>query len=62
MENKFFNIDELMIEYGEMTSFDFASNNYLRTCNVDKTPQYAHQPYTFKYGQYDVLDMLAAMQ
>lgn len=29
MEDKFFDVDEAMIEYSEMTSFDFSSGSYL---------------------------------
>lgn len=58
MEDKFFNIDEEMIEYSEMTSFDFASDNYLTVSSKRIDSKYSNQPYTFKYGNYDVLDML----
>lgn len=29
MDDKYFNVDEAMIEYSEMTSFDFNSGSYL---------------------------------
>lgn len=59
MEDKFFDIDEMMIDYSEMTSFDFNSGRYL-ACSEQKelSEEYFHQPYTFKYGNFDVLDML----
>lgn len=56
MEDKYFDIDEMMVDYAEMTSFDFSSGNFLAT-----TEEYSHQPYTFKYGNYDVVDMLKSM-
>lgn len=56
MEDKFFDIDEMMVDYAEMTSFDFNSPGYLA-----RSTEYSHQPYTFKYGNYDVLDMLKGM-
>jgi len=61
MEDKFFDIDEMMVDYAEMTSFDFNSTNYSQY-SAQKGPQeYLNQPYTFKYGNYDVLDMLKSM-
>lgn len=59
MENdKFFNVDEAMVEYSEMTSFDFKSGSYLA---VSGEKEYLKQPYTFKYGNFDALDMLKSM-
>lgn len=62
MEDKYFDIDEMMIDYSEMTSFDFNSGSYL-ACTKEKegTEEYSRQPYTFKYGNFDVLDMLKSM-
>jgi hypothetical protein len=59
MGNEYFNVDEAMIEYSEMTSFDFNSGSYLACQNLNE--EYSHQPYTFKYGNFDVLDMLKSM-
>ncbi|MFA7658331.1 MAG: hypothetical protein WCY19_02750 [Candidatus Gastranaerophilaceae bacterium] len=62
MEDKFFDIDEMMVDYSEMTSFDFNSGSYLAVSGEKLGSQeYSHQPYTFKYGNYDVLDMLKSM-
>lgn len=61
MEDKYFDIDEMMIDYSEMTSFDFQSGNYLACAAEKKVEEYSHQPYTFKYGNFDVLDMLKSM-
>lgn len=62
MEDKFFDIDEMMVDYAEMTSFDFTSGKYLAVSD-EKTNlgEYSNQPYTFKYGNFDVLDMLKTM-
>lgn len=62
MEDKYFDIDEMMVDYAEMTSFDFKSSNYLE-CEANKEipAEYSHQPYTFKFGNFDVLDMLQMM-
>lgn len=59
MEDKFFDIDEEMIEYSEMTSFDFNSSSYIECKNLSE--EYSHQPYTFKYGNFDVVDMFKSM-
>lgn len=57
--DKYFNIDdEMMVEYSEMTSFDFNSGSYLAVSAQKE--EYSHQP-TFKYGNYDVLDLLKSM-
>lgn len=61
MEDKFFNIDEEMVEYSEMTSFDFSSGKYLAVSSKRINSGYSNQPYTFKYGNYDTLDMLKSM-
>lgn len=62
MEDKYFDVDEAMIDYAEMTSFDFNSSSYLAVSDEkSNVEEYLHQPYTFKYGNYDVLDMLKSM-
>ena len=58
MEDKFFDIDEMMVEYAEMSGFDFKSGRYLNCC---KSEVELKQPATFKYGNFDVLDMLKSM-
>lgn len=62
MEDKFFNIDEMMVDYAEMTSFDFKSGSYLEvSAEKESLAEYSHQPFTFKYGNFDVLDTLKSM-
>ena len=62
MEDKFFDIDEEMVEYAEMSGFDFKSGSYLAVSEQNDCPkEYANQPYTFKYGNYDLLDMFKSM-
>ena len=58
MEDKYFDIDEMMVDYSEMTSFDFESANFLETFSSEYAKR---RPSTFKYGNYDVLDMLKSM-
>jgi len=57
MEDKYFDIGEMMIDYSEMTSLDASSTNFIAACSEE----YSHKPYTFKYGDYDVVDMLKSM-
>lgn len=60
--DKFFNLDEMMVDYAEMSGFDFKSGNYLAVSGEQEMfKEYSHQPFTFKYGNYDVLDMLKSM-
>lgn len=60
--DKYFNIDELMVDYAEMTSFDFTSGNYLAISTKNEDfEEYSRQPFTFKYGNFDILDMLKSM-
>lgn len=61
MEDKFFDIDETMVEYAEMSGFDFKSGGYLAVSGGKQLEEYVHQPYTFKYGNYDLLDMFKSM-
>jgi len=62
-DKKYFDIeDELMLDYAEMTSFNFESPDYLALASEKEIPaEYARQKYTFKYGNYDVLDMIQSM-
>jgi len=62
VEDKFFNMDEMMVDYAEMTSFDFKSGSYLAVSDEKSSlEEYSHQPFTFKYGNFDVVDMLKSM-
>ena len=62
MKDKYFDIDEAMIDYAEMTSFNFNSSDYRKCSNKKYTSEkYLNQQYTFKYGTYDILDMLKSM-
>jgi len=62
VEDKFFNIDEMMVDYAEMSGFDFHSGKYLAVSNEKSAlEEYSQQPVTFKYGNFDVVDMLKAM-
>lgn len=60
--DKYFDIDEMMVDYAEMTSFDFKSGSYVEVSSEKANlEEYSHQPFTFKYGNFDVLDTLKSM-
>lgn len=53
-------LEDLMCEYAEMNSFLFSHNKIFMIASnyLYKTPEYNYQPYTFKYGDFDVSDYL----
>lgn len=54
--DKYFDIEEMMIEYSEMTGFDFGSKAFKEI--KTELSEYSKQAYTFKYGNYDCLDFV----
>lgn len=59
--DKYFNadVDEMMIEYSEMTGFNFNSGEFKKIkCAAG---EYEKQPYTFKYGNYDMTDYMYSL-
>lgn len=62
MDEKYFDIDEMMVDYAEMTSFDFESSDFIALAGEKvNLGEYSRQPYTFKYGNFDILDALHSM-
>jgi len=57
--DKYFDVNEVMIDYAEMTCFDFKSDAYQKI-SEDLT-EYGKQLYTFKYGNYDLVDMMHSL-
>ena len=55
-EERLQDMEDLMLDYGEMTSFNFNSMDYKQVQIADS--EYANQPYTFKYGNFDLVDMI----
>jgi len=58
MQNKkILSEEELMVDYAEMTSFDFdtLSSDQLRTIN---NSEYSVKPSAFKFGNFDLLDLV----
>jgi len=52
VEDKFFNLDEELVNFAEMNGFDFVSGRYLS--QNEELP-------VAKYGTFDVLDMIKNM-
>ena len=61
-EKNKFDIEDLMLDYGEMTSFDFDSETYREVQAIHEmdTQSYLKEPVAFKYGHFDLVDMFHA--
>ena len=59
-EKNFTDMEDLMLEYGEMTSFNFDSADYQQVREMQRLTgsEYADKPYPFKYGNFDLVDMI----
>lgn len=59
--DKYFNVDvdEMMIDYSEMTGFDFGSAAFKEIQR--EVSEYAKQPKTFLYGNFDMVDFFKAL-
>jgi len=55
-------IEDLMLDYGEMTSFNFDSETYREVQAIHEmdTQSYLKEPVAFKYGHFDLVDMFHA--
>ncbi len=53
-------LETMMVEYSEMGSFLFNHNKLfmITSENAYKTPEYNHQPFTFRYGNYQISDYI----
>ena len=53
-------LEEMMCEYSEMNSFLFSHNKIYMISSeyIYKTPEYNHQPYTFRYGDFSIGDYI----
>ena len=49
--------EDLMIDFAEMTTFDFNSLDYQQTLELHKITEYDDKPYAFKFGKFDLADM-----
>ena len=59
-EKKIMNEEDLMIDYAEMTSFNFNSLDYKQIQELHKVTEYSEKPYAFKFGKFDLTDMFKA--
>ncbi len=59
-EKKLTDMEDLMLDYGEMTSFDFNSLDYRQVRELQRVTgsEYSDKPYAFKYGNFDLVDMI----
>lgn len=58
MDNeRILNEEDLMIDFAEMTSFDFNSLDYRQIQELHKITEYDEKPYAFKFGKFDLTDM-----
>ena len=58
-EKKILDIEDLMLDYGEMTSFDFDSDTYKEVKAIQdlENEAYKKAPVAFKYGKFDLVDL-----
>lgn len=61
-EKNFMDMEDLMLDYGEMTSFDFNSMDYKQVRELQRVTdsEYSNKPIAFKYGHFDLVDMIHA--
>ena len=57
-DKKIMDEEDLMLNYAEMTSFDFGtlSNEEMDTLNRITNNEYVRKPYAFKYGNFKLAD------
>jgi len=58
-DKKIFDTDEMMVDYAEMTSFDFNSLTYKQMQDLQKITdtEYDERQIAFKYGKFDIMDL-----
>lgn len=58
-EKKVLDMEDLMIDYGEMTSFDFNSLSFKEMQDLQNITgtDYVNQGVPFKYGKFDLVDL-----
>lgn len=62
-DKKIIDMEDLMVDYAEMTSFDFGSlsEEEMNTLNKVTTSEYLKKPYPFKYGNFKIVDFFHAL-
>ena len=58
-DKKVMNEEDLMVDFAEMTSFNFNSLDYKQMQELHKITdsEYAEKPYAFKFGKFDLTDL-----
>lgn len=58
-KKKVLDMEDLMVDYAEMTSFNFESLDYKQMKDLQKITdsEYADKPSAFKYGKFDLVDL-----
>ena len=62
-EKKIMDVEDLMLDYAEMTSFDFGSlsQEEMNTLNKISNSEYSKKPYAFKYGNFKLTDFFHSL-
>ena len=62
-DKKIMDVEDLMIDYAEMTSFDFGSltNEEMDTLNKITNTENMRKPYPFKYGNFKMSDFIHSL-
>ena len=62
-EKKIMDVEDLMIDYAEMTSFDFGalSREEMDTLNKISDNEYYKKPIAFKYGNVKLMDFFHSL-
>ena len=60
---KIIDMEDLMVDYAEMTSFDFGSlsEEEMNALNKVTTSEYLKKPYPFKYGNFKIVDFFQSL-
>jgi hypothetical protein len=63
LEKKIMDVEDLMLDYAEMTSFDFGalSDEEMNTLNKITNSEYANKPRAFKYGNFKLVDFFHSL-
>ena len=62
-DKKIMNEEDLMVDFAEMTSFDFNSLDRQQMQELHKITdsEYANKPYAFKFGKFDMADLFKSL-
>ena len=62
-DKKIMDVEDLMLDYAEMTSFDFGSltDEEMNTLNKITHNEYYQKPYAFKYGNFKIVDFIHSL-